>query len=504
MVLDFEYVNGKLIISEINEKGKIAFNYYPWKNPKKFEETTSDDPDKHPRFHTWDGNPVKLTPCVRPDRFSIYEFIDRLPQEERDRLFAFHEPDIYFIDIETEIILEEGNEGFVEPTDATSAVQTIAIVYNNKCRVIGLKDLDEGDEEIIEKQITDHFEGFDIAMDFKYKSFAKFAEPEKAMLKYFFEKLVPKMPVMTGWNFLNYDWTFLINRYRRLGFNPACASPTSKLYKIFMTDYEVPYHRFIIDYMELYKKWDTTIKVKEANSLNWVGGKLLKMDHAAKVSYSGSLQELYNQDFRKYVFYNAVDTVLVQLIHLKKQYLNIAYSTACLAKIKLNDFAFKNLNTTLVQTEGILRNRFRDEYDIVLTKKNSMPMTDSYEGGWVKPPRVGLNEWVACFDFASLYPTTQRQFKIAPENFKGFVDKTDMRYAVFSHNKRFLIEKGDIVCNNGAVFRNEDGPTIKFLAEVYSDRKAEKAKMKDKYKEIDKLNKEIDELEKELELEMMK
>ena len=39
-------------------------------------------------------------------------------------------------------------------------------------------------------------------------------------------------------------------------------------------------------------------------------------------------------------------------------------------------------------------------------------------GGWVKDPVVGLNQWVVCYDFASLYPTTQRQFFISIITFK--------------------------------------------------------------------------------------
>jgi DNA polymerase elongation subunit (family B) len=42
-------------------------------------------------------------------------------------------------------------------------------------------------------------------------------------------------------------------------------------------------------------------------------------------------------------------------------------------------------------------------------------------GGWVKDPIVGMNRWVAVYDFASLYPTTQLHF-IAPETFIGVED----------------------------------------------------------------------------------
>ena len=34
-----------------------------------------------------------------------------------------------------------------------------------------------------------------------------------------------------------------------------------------------------------------------------------------KIKYDGTLQDLYERDYTKYVYYNAIDTILVQLIH---------------------------------------------------------------------------------------------------------------------------------------------------------------------------------------------
>lgn len=495
MLLDYEYNNGRLLVSEINDKGNIVFNYYKWPRPMGYVRCLDDDPNKHPNYKTWDGCSVKNEPTFRPDRFAVYEFLDNLPEKEKERLYEYQEPKIYFIDIETEII----DTGFVEPKDANSRVQTIAIVRDRNCFVLGLKELTEKENLKIKKQIDDHFKDYGVEITFKYMSFHKKPDPEKAMLMHFFENLLPKMAVVSGWNFLQYDWTFLINRYRRLGLDPNVSSFTRKLHNIYGTDYEVPAHRLVLDYMEIYKKWDTKIKVHESNSLNWVGEKILNLEHGAKVQYSGSLQDLYNKDFCKYVFYNAVDTVLVQLIHENTQYINIAYSTANLATIRLCDFAYKNLKTTLVQTEGVLRHKFKAMHNIILLKTIDNDTGDThYGGGWVKPPAKGLNQWVACFDFASLYPTTQQQFRIAPENFKGFQDKNDMGYSIFVNGERIKIEDTDIICNNGAVFRNVKSATVQFLEDTYKHRKEEKTKMKENNIKVDILEKEISELEKEL------
>jgi len=87
MLLDFEFTSkggGKLITSEINSNGDIELVYRNWRNPKKYEVCLPNDPEKHPKYTTWDKKPVKLVPTYRPPRFSVYEYLDRLPEKERE------------------------------------------------------------------------------------------------------------------------------------------------------------------------------------------------------------------------------------------------------------------------------------------------------------------------------------------------------------------------------------------------------------------------------------
>lgn len=493
MIFDFQYSKGKVVLSEIDETGNIKLNYYNWRRPKKYVSCEESDPDKHEKYTTWDKRPVKTVDTPYPNRFAMYEFIDRLPKEELERIHKYNEPNIYFIDIETEI----KDSGFVEPTDASSAVLTIAIVHNRKVLCLGLKPLTEKEISKIKTDIENHFDKLNVKIDFKYLSFHDREKPEFEMMSYFFEKLVPKMPVLSGWNFLAYDWTFLVNRARRLGIKPEISSYTNTLEKIFGTPYEVPAHRLVIDYMEIYKKWDTSVKVKESNSLNWVGDKLLNLNHGAKVAYSGGLMDLYHDNFVKYVFYNVVDTFLVQIIHEQKQYINIAYSIASLSKIRLLDFSYKNLSTTLVQTEGFLREKFRNEKNIVFVKDDESEETDTISGGWVKTPIKGLNEWVACFDFSSLYPSVMREFNISPDNFVG-IKLRDRDYAEFNGRLTKIDPEKHIICVNDTVFEKGYSVTVNFLETVFGERKRFKKMMLGELKKVDILKKELHELEEQL------
>jgi hypothetical protein len=66
-------------------------------------------------------------------------------------------------------------------------------------------------QERIRSNTNKYFEKFGSDYKFKYVKY----DDEFDML-YASSKMIPKMPILTGWNFLNYDWAFLVNRSRKL------------------------------------------------------------------------------------------------------------------------------------------------------------------------------------------------------------------------------------------------------------------------------------------------
>ncbi len=213
--------------------------------------------------------------------------------------------------------------------------------------------------------------------------------------------------------------------------------------------------------------------------------------------------KLYEEDFETFMYYNAVDSVLVKAIHDKTNYISIIYAISCLSNIRVTDVIsqLNNALGSLAITEGVLRNKFREQDGIILfkdhTKNNSGAATIA--GGWVKDPTVGMNRWVAVYDFSSLYPTTQRQFFIAPENFIGIQIETDKEYCI-NEGRRVKIDADKmVVCINGAVFLKRKSPTIRMLEDVFSDRKKNKKIMMQKKLEYSDTMDEIKKLEKMLE-----
>jgi DNA polymerase elongation subunit (family B) len=103
-----------------------------------------------------------------------------------------------------------------------------------------------------------------------------------------------------------------------------------------------------------------------------------------------------------------------------------------------------------------------------------------FAGGYVKDPIVGLHQWVACYDFASLYPNTIVQWGISPESFKGKnLQNPDPKW---------------IKTASGAYFGGDDEEPIlrTIIKDLYSQRKKTKDKMLALQIEIDKLQKELE------------
>ena len=508
MLVETQYLSNskKLVVSYVDKSGEIKLKYYNWENPMKYVACEDNDAQKHPEFRSWDGKSVKQIDVSHPDRYATYEFLDSLPESEKNEIFEFNLPKIFFIDIETEIV-----DGFPEAADikdvngnvtkegASTQVLSISIVYDDKIILLGLKEMPEDMQERIKDNTNKYFEKFGSDYKFKYIKY----DDEFDMLYAFFYKMIPKMPILTGWNFLKYDWLYLVNRSRKISkwvngkeykIDPAVSSLTKKMNKIWSTEFEVPAHRMIFDYMQLYEVCDTSIKVKESSSLDFVASKLVGVE---KIKYNGSLQKLYEDDFETFMYYNAVDSVLVQKIHEARNYISIIYAISSLAQIRIVDVVSQMNNAlgSLAITEGVLRNRFREMDNIVLFRDEKGDADATIAGGWVKDPVVGLNQWVVCYDFASLYPTTQRQFYIAPETFVGVQDPKNKDLC---DNGRPIDLNKHVVCINGVVFEKRSSPTLRMLEDVYADRKKAKKVMMDKKEEYKRNQDEIALLEAEL------
>jgi DNA polymerase elongation subunit (family B) len=458
-MIDIEQRDSTLQISFFDKEGDISIKKFLIPSSEMYEWEYCDDRDRQaePGVKSWDGKSVKKRRTKFLSKWRLEEYLWSLPEEETRDIYEFNIPKKFFVDIEVEVTDE-----WPKPETAKFPVTTLAFCRENKVIVMGTKVLKAEEIESIGKRINEYLKE---DVDFSYLYF----KSEYDMLYTFFYKAIQKMPVITGWNFIGFDWTYLINRCKRLNIDPAVASPSRKL----VGQDELPQHRLVVDYLDVYKKWDRTIDVKENNTLDWVAKAALGIQ---KVKYAGTLQELYESDFDKYVFYNAVDAKLVQMIDRKLNTMMAFLKLGNISKVEATRaYSPIWMAEAAMARENCRRNRVFPKADTSKKKR------EAYEGAFVHEPKTGLYEWVTSFDFASLYPTVMRQWNISPESYiKNVAPGEDVDLEKY------------IKTASGAVFsRDEESVFKSILVEYYGKRKAAKKTAQEIEKEIAELQKYI-------------
>lgn len=460
-MIDIEQYDGSLKISYFNERGEVEIDKIEIPADQMFEWEYVQPGDKvFPGVLSWDGKPVRKKRARYLSKWRIEEFLLSLPSDITDK-FTAHTPKKWFLDIETYV----GDE-WPKPETAKTPVTAITFCNGNKIITLGVNPLTSKQILNIKKRIQEHFKDY-ISEEIEY-NYLKF-ETEYDMLVSFFYKAIQKMGLITGWNVIGYDWVYLINRCKRLNIDPSPCSPSHKL----MGDQNLPMHKLVVDYLDIYKKWDRVIDVKENNTLDFVAKAALGIQ---KVKYSGTLQELYENDFESYIFYNAVDTKLVELIDNKLNTLATFLTLGNITRVEANRaYSPIWMAEAAMTRENYRRGRVFPRTDKITKKR------EAYEGAFVVDPKTGLYEWVASFDFASLYPSIMRQWNISPESYVKNVVAGE-EYDTEKYTKT----------SSGALFKKDEDSVFRtILADYYGKRKTSKKSYMEIEEEIEQLKKYI-------------
>jgi DNA polymerase elongation subunit (family B) len=458
-MIDIEQEPGLLKISMFDDEGMLTFENIQIPESERFVwEHAHRLKDVDPNWRSWDNKAVKRSKKALLSKYRIWEFLYSLPDEVKERIHKKNRPKAWFCDIEVEVT----DDGFPDAENAPNRITAICFAHEKKVFVLSIKPLDQSDVSDIERDTNVYFEKYNPEFSLKFIPF----ENEYDMLYAFFNRYVKNMPLITGWNFVKYDWLYMINRCKRLNIDPSVSSPSKRL----MNPDMIPQHRPVVDYMQVYNKWDNTVDVKESSKLDYVADQILKL---SKIKYNGTLKELYERDFKKYIFYNIVDTLLVMYIDKEISVLGTYMSLANAARVELIS-AFSPIR----MTEAILVREFYKKKRVLV--RNDVGEKEPYEGAFVHEPTPGLYEWVVAYDFASLYPTTMRQFNISPETYLGKRDD--------------LIGEDYIRTASGAVFDEKtDSVSRTFLTELFNRR----VRSKDEAREIEKAIEQLKNLQKQ-------
>lgn len=453
-----------LVVSYVDENGKVQLFGYPipeemmyqWKYAKKNEVPDS-------VYKSWDFKPVIKEPIV--GNFSeqrIHEMmmdLQRLyPNDPQIKHFYdLNLPETTFADIETDV----DDLGYSRPEDCRTNINTCSFVKNNDAFVVGLAKLSPEDIAWIQDEINKHVKPLGVTYTFTYR----YHENEASLLNDIFNNFIGPADCISGWNWFGYDWPYLMNMAKKFNIDITWLSKTKTWY-----DYKpmmakgkedcirVPMHKGMYDYMEIYKKWDRSVNPKIQNKLDWVAETVLGVK---KVEHKLGFKDLWREDPRLYVFYNAIDSVLIREIDNKIKTSSTFFGLGNLMHIPALTAFSSTKSIEIVQAEYL----YRENRVFPKVKKNITEKEEKYEGAFVFEPIPGIYKGVLCCDYASLYPTSMRQFNISPDTF-------------LFKDKNYVPTKDEIKCVSGAVYTNKfKGFIPKILDDFYAKRKEYKKKM---------------------------
>jgi DNA polymerase elongation subunit (family B) len=314
-----------------------------------------------------------------------------------------------FFDIEVDFDPERGFSPTDDPFNAVTAI-TMYLDWLDQLITLVIPPKHMSDETA--QELTKDFDNC-----FLFRS-------EIEMFETFFE-LIEDADVLTGWNSEGYDIPYTVNRVTRImskddtrKFCLLGQLPKTRTYERFGKE-EQTYDlvgRIHMDYLQLYKKYN--YESRHSYSLDAIGEYELG---ERKTQYEGSLDQLYNKDFRKFVEYNRQDTMLVFKIHDKLKFLDLANALA-----HENTVLLPTVMGSVAMIEMAIYNEAHRRDMIVPDKKRK----DNYgevqqaAGAYVAIPKKGIHEWVGAVDINSLYPSAIRALNMAPETIVGQVRQT--------------------------------------------------------------------------------
>lgn len=448
----------QLVVSYVASDNKIKFMQYNLPDNELFEWNYAKKSDYYyPDYASYDNKPVKRVKMkgssLSKERFYQVLF-DLNKNNQIDDIFRNHHPETYFWDIETDI----SDDGFPQPQQANMPITVMSWVKYPNIVVFGTKQLSPDEIYRTEQDIHKHCENFKDSP--KYNFEYRYYTNEYDMLVDFTNNYVIEAAAITGWNIFGFDYPYYYNRCEKLGIDIKIISPTKTFYAYKNDNGDIiklPKHKLFYDYLSCYKKWDRTVKVKESNTLDFVG---LATCGVKKVKHELGLKEMWEQKPREYVFYNAIDSVLVEQIDKKIKTSNAMYGLAGLTKAEVIEVFGTIASVEIVQNEYLYKMNKVIPLDV---KKYDHR---EYEGAFVFKPEPSISKWVLGLDFASLYPSTIRQFNMSPETYQF-------------KNNNYIRKNDEIKSASGAVFkRDEEGFMPMLLTSFYDKRRQHKKEMK--------------------------
>ncbi len=337
---------------------------------------------------------------------------------------------IGFFDIETGFCQKRG---YAPVNDTFNPITAISIYLSDvkRCVTLALKPpaLPYEDAEKMCQKFEDTF----------------LFDDERELLKTFLQ-VIDNTDVLTGWNSTLFDIPYVVNRITRIidadMTRELCLwgqKPRPRLIPRFGKEHD-SYDlvgRVHLDYLELYQKHNP--QQMHSYRLDYIGEAEVGEN---KVQYEGTLDELYNRDFEKFLDYSRQDVMLLVKIDQKKQFIELANQIA-----HVNSVLLKTTMGSVTLVEQAIINEMHDMGLVVPNRRvevedefvpvgpddeddepeNDFGHKTPVVGAYVAKPRKGIATHVGCVDINSLYPSAIRALNISPETIVGQLRPTETK-----------------------------------------------------------------------------
>lgn len=309
---------------------------------------------------------------------------------------------VCFFDIEVAFNKEKG---FADPSDPFNPITSITLYLSWLERLITLCIKPDKMSTENAQAICDKFEN------------TVLCNTEAEMMELFLG-LLDDADVISGWNSEGFDIPYCVNRITRIlgkDYNRQWClwnkQPKAREYEKFgktAVTYDL-IGRVHLDYLDLYQKY--TYHELHTYRLDYVGEIELG---ERKVQYEGTLDQLYNNDFEKFLAYNRQDVMLLVKMDAKLQYIDLVNVLA-----HANTVLLRTTMGAVAVTDQAVINEAHQRGLIVPDRVRSKEGETQAAGAYVAYPKKGLHEWIGSMDLNSLYPSVIRALNMSPETIVG-------------------------------------------------------------------------------------
>jgi DNA polymerase elongation subunit (family B) len=308
-----------------------------------------------------------------------------------------------FFDIEVDFDQERG---FSPPSDPFNAITAISVHLDWLDQLITLAVPPRHMSWETAKEIASEFENCFV--------FEKESELIDAFLN-----VIQDADVLSGWNSEGYDIPYTVMRTTRVlskddtrRFCLWGQLPQQRMFERFGAE-NLTFDlvgRVHLDYMQLYRKY--TYEERHSYSLDAI---LEYEGMEGKTKYEGTLDQLYNKDFKTFLVYNRQDVRGLVGLDQKLKFLDLANTLA-----HENTVLLPTTMGAVAVTEQAIINEFHEKGMVVPSRQERKTSEDTQAAGaYVAYPKKGIHEYIGSIDINSLYPSAIRALNMAPETIVG-------------------------------------------------------------------------------------